>query len=224
MNYGEIEIIEETTGYAFKNKSLLERAFTHSSYANEHGLPSYERLEFLGDGVLGLIIAEKLYKGEGDEGVMTVKRSMIVSSEPLEDAMLEMRLDKYIMFGNGEKKQDHSDSKVLADVFEALLGAIYLDGGYAEACSFIERSLGGRINDVMVSSSPINYKGRLQEYCQARKVGPVVYNVEESVAEGRPYFTAEVRAAGVTAAGTGKRKRDAEQNAARSALEKLSQI
>ena len=221
MNGKQTEKAEKIIGYAFKNKTLLERAFIHSSYANENNVESYERLEFLGDGVLGLIVAELLYEGSGDEGVMTVRRSRIVSSEPLEDATEKMGLDEFILYGKGERTQDHTDSKVHADVFEAVLGAIYLDGGYESAVAFVTRHLGDAISRA-VSSPQINHKGLLQEYCQADKLGGVGYTlVSEEERDGRPYFIAQVTAGGVTATGEGRRKRDAEQEAAKSALEKL---
>ena len=223
MTENEINKVEQLIGYAFTHKSLLERAFVHASYANEHGIPSYERLEFLGDGVLGLIIAELLYKTGGDEGVMTVRRSMIVSSDPLEDATRRAGLDHFILYGNGERANDHSDSKVLADVFEAVLGAIYLDGGYKAASDFVCRLLGERINEVAFGSDSINYKGRLQEYCRAHKLGDVVYELLcETDKNGRPYFCSRVTAGGVTAEGEGRRKKDSEKNAAKYALEKLA--
>ena len=221
MNGKQTEKAEKIIGYAFKNKTLLERAFIHSSYANENNVESYERLEFLGDGVLGLIVAELLYEGSGDEGVMTVRRSRIVSSGPLEDATEKMGLDEFIQYGKGERMQDHTDSKVHADVFEAVLGAIYLDGGYERAVAFVTRHLGDAISRA-VSSPQINHKGILQEYCQADKLGDVEYTlVSEDLRDGRPYFVSRVSAGGVTATGEGRRKRDAEQEAAKSALEKL---
>ena len=221
MNGKQTEKAEKIIGYAFKNKTLLERAFIHSSYANENNVESYERLEFLGDGVLGLIVAELLYERSGDEGVMTVRRSRIVSSGPLEDATEKMGLDEFIQYGKGERMQDHTDSKVHADVFEAVLGAIYLDGGYERAVAFVTRHLGDAISRA-VSSPQINHKGILQEYCQADKLGGVEYTlVSEEERDGRPYFVSRVSAGGVTATGEGRRKRDAEQEAAKSALEKL---
>lgn len=105
MNGKQTEKAEKIIGYAFKNKTLLERAFIHSSYANENNVESYERLEFLGDGVLGLIVAELLYEGSGDEGVMTVRRSRIVSSGPLEDATEKMGLDEFIQYGKGDARR-----------------------------------------------------------------------------------------------------------------------
>lgn len=214
---------EKIIGYAFKNKDLLERAFVHSSYANEHRVPSYERLEFLGDGVLGLIIAEKLYCASGDEGVMTVRRSLIVSSEPLEDVTEKSGLGDHIKFGNGEKAHDHSDSKVYADVFESVLGAIYLDGGYEEAVRFVDKMLGDRINEVMRAGDSGNGKGELQEYCQFKKMGGIRYEtLSESRKNNRPYFTVCVYVGDKRLAeGCGYRKKEAEHDAARSALKIL---
>ena len=214
---------EKIIGYAFKDKNLLERAFIHSSFANEHRVPSYERLEFLGDGVLGLIIAEKLYRASGDEGVMTVRRSLIVSSEPLEDVTESSGLGEFIKFGNGEKSHDHSDSKIYADVFESVLGAIYLDGGYNEAVRFVDKMLGERIHEVMSSGKNKNQKGELQEYCQSEKLGPIKYvTAGEETRNNRPYFRVFVYVNGEKiAAGSGYRKKDAEHDAARSALKIL---
>lgn len=218
--------IEKIIGYAFKNKDLLERAFVHSSFANEKHVPSYERLEFLGDGVLGLIIAEKLYRSTGDEGVMTVRRSLIVSSEPLEDVTEKSGLGEFIKFGNGEKGHDHSESKVYADVFESVLGAVYLDGGYAEAVRFVDKMLGNRITEVMKSGKNTNHKGDLQEYCQSERLGDVKYETTgEEIKNGRPYFTVCVYAGGKRIAnGSGYRKKDAEHEAARSALKILKSL
>ena len=217
---------EKIIGYAFKDKDLLERAFVHSSYANEHRIPSYERLEFLGDGVLGLIVAEKLYRSSGDEGVMTVRRSLIVSSEPLEDVTEKSGLGEFIKFGNGEKCHDHSESKVYADVFESVLGAIYLDGGYAEAVRFVDRMLGERICEVMRAGKSENSKGDLQEYCQQKKCGEIRYEtVSEGKKDGRPYFTVCVYVGDKRIAdGDGYRKKDAEHEAARYALKILKRL
>ena len=223
MTEKDISKIENIIGCAFKDKTLLERAFVHSSYANEHDVCSYERLEFLGDGVLGLIVAEMLYKADGDEGVMTVRRSMIVSSEPLEDATVAAGLSEFVLYGNGERNNDHSDSKVLADVFEAVLGAVYLDAGYEKAAEFVERFLGDRIREVMTSGKR-DYNGELQEYCQAHKLTLAEYGVTESERDGRPHFTATVTAAGVTAPSASRRKRAADQEAAEYTREKLHEL
>lgn len=215
--------IENIIGYAFKDKTLLERAFVHSSYANERGIESYERLEFLGDGVLDLIVTERLYGTDDDEGAMTEKRARIVSSPPLEDAVEKLGLGKFLKFGEGESRQPHSQRKVLADLFESIVGAIYLDGGYEDAKTFVFAVLGDRIDETVKSRKSDNDKGALQEYCQAERLGDVKYEV---LARGgkphSPQFTIGVTVGGKSyAQGQGCRIKDAEREAAKKALEIL---
>lgn len=219
-----IDKIENIIGYAFKDKTLLERAFIHSSYANEHNIESYDRLEFLGDGVLGLIVAESLYFVGENEGDMTVKRSLIVSSRPLEDCITELGLDKFLIFGEGESKQVHAHRKVLSDVYEAILGAIYLDGGLNSARKFVTATLGERITEVLQKEETQNYKGELQEYCQAHRLGDVrYYTVDCKGPDHAPQFTVEVSIGGkVYAKNTGLSTKEAQRSAAKSALEILT--
>lgn len=215
--------IEEIIGYAFKDKTLLERAFIHSSYANERGEQSYERLEFLGDGVLGMIVAEKLYGTESNEGDMTEKRARIVSSAPLENATQVLGIGQYIKFGAGESKQSHTRRKVLADLYEAITGAIYLDGGYEEARSFVFRTLGNLIEETIKRPFDGNSKGELQEYCQAKKLGAIDYPlISRGGKPHEPSFTVGVTVGGKKyAEGKGCRIKDAEREAAKIALEIL---
>lgn len=215
--------IEEIIGYAFKDKQLLERAFIHSSYANEHGIGSYERLEFLGDGVLGLIVAEKLYGTDDDEGDMTEKRARIVSSEPLEAATEKLNIGQYMLFGTGESRQSHARRKVLADLFEAVTGAVYLDGGYEAARDFVFRALGERIDAALKCADAGNSKGDLQEYCQAEKLGAVEYELlEKGGKPHEPIFAVCVKIDGKKyGEGKGCRIKDAEREAAKNTLEIL---
>ncbi len=217
---------EKIIGYAFKDKKLLERAFVHSSYANEHGIESYDRLEFLGDGVLGLVIAERLYSFGDDEGDMTEKRSRIVSKEPLLRAVERLELERFMLFGAGEKRQSHAHRKVVSDLFESIVGAIYLDGGYAAAEEFIVRELRDTIDAVRTSKASGNAKGDLQEYCQSReelkglKIG--YETVERSGSDHDPRFRVRVSLGGeALAEEIGSSKREAERKAAKSALKIL---
>lgn len=223
MKTESVANIEKIIGYAFKDKKLLERAFIHSSYVYEHGGESYDRLEFLGDSVLELIVAERLYAFGETEGEMTARRARIVSSRPLEECVVELGLNAYLVFGAGESRQEHTRSKVLSDLYEAILGAIYLDGGLREAQRFVSDTLGERIAEIVQSADVGNSKGELQEYCQARKWGMPVYAVSRSGGkEHCPTFFAEVSIDGkAVGSGSGAKKREAEQNAAKSALEKL---
>lgn len=229
MNNTDNNIARETEkiiGYAFKDKTLLERAFTHSSYAHEHGVESYDRLEFLGDCVLGLVIAERLYSLGETEGEMTEKRARIVSREPLERVIDNLGLEKYLRFGAGEQKQSHVHRKVLSDLFEAIVGGIYLDGGYNEASGFILRTLRSTIDDICKSATSGNEKGDLQEYCQGRgdlKNRKIRYDtIGKSGSDHDPLFNVRVFVGeDMLAEGTGKSKRDAERQAAKSALKIL---
>lgn len=216
--------IENIIGYAFKNKTLLERAFIHSSYANEHGVESYDRLEFLGDGVLDLIIAEMLYFAGNDEGDMTVKRSLVVSSAPLEECVTDMGLDKFIIYGEGESKQPHRHRKVLSDIYEAVLGAIYLDGELTEARKFVRNTLESRMSEILRKTDMKNYKGELQEYCQANHLGEVTYTtVTRKGPDHAPVFTVEVGIGGkILASAEGTSTKAAQRSAAKTALEILS--
>ena len=213
MNIPEIEKI---IGYTFKDKTLLECAFTHSSYANDNGTASNEQLEFLGDGLLGFIVAEKLYATHSDEGEMSVKRAALVEWKALSPVIDSYKLSKHIRFGLSEIKKDHSGTKVLADVFEAIIGAAYLDGGIDAA-----KSLVFRLIDVNIRS--VNYKGDLQEYVQQYKLGDIKYTQTGVVGSAHmPEFEVAVSVGGqIFGEGTGKRLKDAEAVAAEKALEKI---
>ena len=213
MKSQTINEIENIIGYAFKNKVLLERAFIHSSYAHEKNVESYDRLEFLGDGVLGLVIAEKLYTCGNDEGDM------------LEELSENLGLNKYILFGAGERKQTHTRRKVLADVVEAIIGGIYLDGGYEKAKDFIYKHLNDRIKEVLFGDVNENPKGALQEYCQARKLGNIEYRVlSKSGTHHEPYFVVGAFLNDKEMSrGEGSRIKEAEKISATKALKKIIQ-
>ena len=211
--------IEKIIDYVFKDKTLLEKAFTHSSYANENGVTSNEQLEFLGDGLLGFIIAEKLYADAADEGKMSVKRAALVNYSQLGKIMNRTGLSAYIRFGLSEVNQDHTDKKVLSDAFEALVGAVYIDGGIRAAKSLVL----GLMGDDIINIRSINYKGDLQEYVQQYKLGNIEY-IQTSVfgSAHMPEFAVTVSVGGqVCGEGCGKRLKDAEAEAAKTALEKI---
>lgn len=134
---------EALIGYVFTDKSLLECALTHSSYVNECGGQSNERLEYLGDSILNFIVAEMLFNATpDDEGVLTELRKELVSKSPLAAAVREMGLIKYYRMGKGAKSEfNKAKDKPVSNIFEAVLGAVYLDGGMDEAKSFVKRNL-----------------------------------------------------------------------------------
>lgn len=218
------DIIERIIGYNFKNKRLLERAFTHSSYANEHTALSNEQFEFLGDGLLGFVVAEKLFGCGLLEGDMTVKRAEIVSTPPLCRIMDSFKLTEHICFGQGEAGKDHTGKKVLADIFESMVAAVYLDGGFDAAKKVILGLLSEEMSAVITGKKEAsNHKGELQEYVQKYKLGRIEYRQSGiSGDDHEPDFKAEVAIGGeVFGEGRGKKLKDAEQQAAKAALEKI---
>ena len=143
MRESELSEVEKIIGYVFKNRSLLNQALTNESYVNEHGGTGNERLEFLGDGLLNFIVAEMLFNATpDDEGVLTELRKELVSKSPLAAAVREMGLIKYYRMGKGAKSEfNKAKDKPVSNIFEAVLGAVYLDGGMDEAKSFVKRNL-----------------------------------------------------------------------------------
>lgn len=212
----EIAAIGRKIGYVFKDKALLETCFTHASYANAHGTANNERLEFLGDAVLGFLAAEALFEGtEQDEGRMTELRQKMVSEKPLRAVVESAGLDRYLLCGG----KDVAGGKAVSSLFEALTAGIYLDGGMEEARRFVQRSL---FPYVRQAAAERNDKGDLQEFLQARGEARAVYTViAQEGAPHMPRFRVEASAMGKRAQGEGKSKAEAEKAAARSLLEKL---
>ena len=222
--------LEEKLGYRFRDRGLLRTALTHSSYANEkHSdqTQSYERLEFLGDSILGLVTAEFLYAHEPalPEGQMTRLRAELVCEASLHRTALSLSLGDYMRLGRGEEHTGgRTRPSILADMVEAVIAAIYLDTGMDEARRFI---LGHVLKDAEISDAHrgADYKTRLQELVQRRSDQHISYVLtEESGPDHDKRFTFEVRINGVTAGtGCGRTKKEAEQMAACRALESLSE-
>ena len=217
---------EEKLGYSFSDKALLRTCFTHNSYANEHGVESNEKLEFLGDSVLSFTVAEHLYKTcSGDEGDLTKLRAGLVSTLPLSRAACDCGLDKFMLLGEGEKKNGVRDT-MCENLFEAIVGGIYLDGGVEKAKKFIYDKLINASAGGTLGKSPLNidYKSRLQEMVQAgRKKGRIEYVVlGKNGPDHAPTFTCGVNIDGaLIASGDGSSKKNAEQKAAEKAINKL---
>ena len=213
----QITEIENIIGYKFRDKKLLECAFTHSSYAHEHGGESNEKLEFLGDSVLNFVVAELLYlTSMEDEGAMTVSRASIVSREPLAAAIEKLGLLDFLRLGAGINTTRNWSDKFKSNLFEAVLAAIYLDGGIENAKHFVFNHLG---RDIAYAST-IDYKSRLQEYKQSKLNNlDLVYKTEDN---GKKLFVSKVFIGGeLMGEGTGKKKKLAEREAAKQALGKL---
>ncbi len=218
--------LEKRLGYAFGDKGLLETALTHSSYANERkGMSSNERLEFLGDSVLGFCAAKticRLYP-EMPEGEMTRLRAELVCEASLHHTAEKLGLARYLRLGrNEEGNGGRQRVSIQADAVEAIIAAMYLDGGFSAAEHFIEENI---LKDVRSGRRPVrtDYKTQLQEILQKEGGAAPVYSiVAESGPDHNKSFTACVLLHdGVTAQGSGKSKKEAEQNAAKAALQLL---
>lgn len=221
--------LEEKLHYKFKDRSLLENALTHSSYANEvrHGLSSNERLEFLGDSVLSIVVSEHLYRRfpKMPEGELTRLRASLVCEKALCGFSRELGLGAYLKLGRGEDKGGGRErDSILADAFEAVLAAIYLDGGFEPArrhvMNFVLRELSGHDEDAFK-----DYKTALQEIIQRNPEESVTYYLTgESGPDHDKRFTVEVHLnSNVIGTGVGKNKKQAEQMAAKQALELMGE-
>lgn len=212
--------LEEVLGIHFNNKSLLTEALTHSSYGNEHNTPYNERLEFLGDAVIELLMSQYLYlKSEISEGQMTKKRAQSVCEEALVKYADKINLKEYMLLGHGEELSNgRNRPAIIADCFEAVFGAVYLDQGYFVTYELFEKLV---IPHLDLLNDIKDYKSTLQEYVQSFK-NTITYELisEEGPAHDKTY-TVKVLMDGVTLGiGIGKTKKEAEQNAAKEALEK----
>lgn len=223
-----MQMLESRIGYQFHNPHLLETALTHSSYANERHeeeTVSYERLEFLGDAVLGLTAAEFLYAHEPPlpEGRMTKLRAELVCENSLHRTALALGLGEFMRLGRGEELTGGRErASILADMVEAIIAAIYLDGGMDEAKKFIMTQVlsGAEISEDHPSA---DYKTALQEFVQRNGEVQIRYvPVSESGPDHNKTFTFSVSVDGEPVGeGSGKTKKEAEQMAARRALERL---
>ncbi|MGX7012869.1 ribonuclease III [Vagococcus silagei] len=223
------KLVKENYDIVFKNIDLLNQAFTHSSYVNEHRhleLSDNERLEFLGDAVLELIISEYLYQHNQDlpEGKLTKLRATIVCEESLASFAKECQFDQCIRLGKGEENSKGRErASLLCDLFESFLGALYLDQGAEAARTFINQVVIPKI-EAGAFSHEMDHKTALQEILQKNGDVSIVYDLinEEGPAHER-IFSVEVSADGsVLGMGSGKSKKGAEQKAAQVALFNLS--
>lgn len=206
-------------GYTFKDKELLKTALSHSSYANETRGESNERLEFLGDSVLSLIVSDYLFKAlkDIDEGELTKLRASLVCEKSLAEFARQIKLNEMLLLGKGEKSTGGADRpSLLSDAFEAVLAAIYLDGGMQPARKFVMRF----IKDKVYGGSFKDYKTALQEVIQQNPEEQLTYAlVGESGPEHDKQFTVEVHLnSNVIGRGVGHSKKNAEQQAAKQAL------
>ena len=226
----EFDELQQRIGYRFKDRGLLEHALTHRSRAAEDasgGVADNESLEFLGDAVLGLVVAETMFRKYPtyNEGQKSKVKAAVVSTQSLARHAEQLGLGDHLILGRGEEKTGgRYKQALLADGYEALIAAIYLDGGLAEAASFLERELGDAITSGAGDTVGQDYKSALQERLQALGRPLPEYRVAgEAGPDHRKMFSIEVVVAGeVLGSATGKAKKEAEQEAARLALAKFA--
>ncbi len=225
--------LERRLGYRFRRRELLERALAHRSFANEQGLEhNYERLEFLGDAVLGLVTAEWLFLEHSDvaEGRLSVHMSRLVSEAVLADFARGLQLGEFVRLGVGEERSGGRDKdSILSDCLEAVLGAAFLDGGWKVARRLVRTMLdgdgGGEAAGETAGEAQRDPKGRLQELAQARGLALPEYRLLESRGpDHEKTFVTECLVAGEPLArGAGRTKKRSQQRAAAGALEVLVQ-
>lgn len=222
-----IKEFEKTIDYKFKNKKLLERALTHSSYNREKNTrhQDNERLEFLGDAFFDAIISTELFKKMEDsaEGRLTKTRALIVCEDSLAGVARKIGVGRHILMGHGEELTGGRErNSTLADAMEAVIGAIYLDGGYKAARDFVLRKFDDIINEAVEGRLFSDYKSEIQEVLQ--KSGhnkPIVYEIdrEEGPDHDKTFFVHLSYNGRILGKGKGKSKKEAEQSAAKTALD-----
>ena len=221
--------LEQRSGYVFRDKSLLFHAMVHSSYINEHHMKredNNERLEFLGDSILGMVVADHLYRSHPDlpEGDLTRTRAALVCEESLVQVARELGLGEYLRLGKGESSGGGRERpSIQADAVEAVLAAIYLDGGIGSARKFIQKYILSR--EIAGLTKPLDHKTALQELVQLESGQVLQYRL---VGEEGPYhnkrFFVEVDLNGKSVgSGSGRSKKEAEQMAAQAAISTLEE-
>ncbi len=218
--------IEQKIGYTFKNKDYLEKALAHSSFANERHSESNERLEFLGDSVLSLVVSENLFlaHSKNDEGDLSKIRASLVCEQGLFGLAKKIGLPEYIKLGRGEELSGgRQRPSLVSDAFEALLAAIFLDSNFETAKKWLLSVMEDELSKVSGKQMFGDYKTMLQEHTQKGARGKVTYElISESGPDHNKHFVCAVLVDGEhIAKGEGKSKKEAEQEAARNALEIL---
>lgn len=224
MEFGQFE---KKIGYEFRNKRLLEQAFTHRSYLNENresGREHNERLEFLGDAVLELAVTEFLFAQypTNPEGDLTAYRAALVNTVSISDAAAKLGMNDFLLLSRGEARDTgRARQIILANAFEALIGAMYLDSGYPAAKDFIAKQLFYKTEEVVAKRLWQDAKSRLQEVAQEKmKVTPVYQLLDQSGPDhDRTFVVGAFLGAAKVAQGEGRSKQEAEQAAAEKALQ-----
>lgn len=228
MTLPEFSILEKKININFNDKNLLKQAFTHRSYINENKQITNdhnERLEFLGDAVLELVATSFLFKKypKRHEGELTSFRAALVNTNTLSEIASKLGFNDFLLLSKGESKDTgRARQYILADTFEAVIGAIYIDQGYDVAFKFIDENLLGLTDEIVKTGSWIDAKSFFQEKSQELlSVTPLYETIQEEGPDHNKYFTVAVKIKDETiATGKGKSKQEAEQEAARNALAK----
>ncbi len=207
------------------SEELFDRAMRHRSAAENSVADSYERLEFYGDAVLGLIVAQYLYEHhpDWDQGIMSKARSSVVQENPLAETAKRLKLDELLILGPGEESTGGRDRpSILCDIFEAVIGAIYIESGLEKARWFVLEQLSPYLQQVSAGDvSPHDHKSRLQEVAQAmwRQTPTYKVAIENGQAHDRRFTVQVIFENEIMGEGSGRSKKDAEQSAAKDALE-----
>lgn len=228
-NMSKLKDLEGEIGYTFREPGNLVLALTHSSYANEKkaaGLKSNERLEFLGDSVLNIVTSDYIYRNypELPEGEMTRTRAAVVCEASLTRCAEKIRLGEYLFLGKGEENTGgRTRSSILSDAFEALIGAVYIDGGISDARGFILRYMEDIYQDIDRQNVFRDYKTMFQEIIQKQSDQKISYRIlDERGPDHDKTFTAQVLVGNEPyGEGTGRSKKEAEQNAAKDAINSM---
>ncbi|MBP7074798.1 MAG: ribonuclease III [Rhabdochlamydiaceae bacterium] len=225
-----LSAVESRLGYTFQNKKLLKQAFTHRSYFNEHRgevEEHNERLEFLGDSILGLLVSDYLYHHlpSQAEGELSRLRAHLVEAGCCARLLQKLDLGEFVQLGRGERMNEgRGRETILADLFEALLGAVYLDGGMEEAKKFFWGHFKDEIEKILAHPAR-NWKAELQDYSQKKYQRPPLYKVlrEEGPDHSKMFVIGAYLDDQEIGQGTGSSKKEAEQSAAQNAIETMKQ-
>ncbi len=223
----DFSILEKNLGLKFNNKDILVQAFAHRSYLNENqdfNLEHNERMEFLGDAVLELVVSENLYKNypEKPEGDLTNWRAALVNAKMLSSIAEELELNDFLLLSRGETKElGKARAYILANTMESLIGAIHLDSGYAKAQEFIEKYIMKELPKIIENKLYKDAKSQFQEEAQERAgITPAYKVIEESGPDHKKNFTVGIFLGNeMIAKGQGSSKQEAEEQAAKNALE-----
>ena len=221
MDTAKIEAIERKLQYTFNNKLLVEQAFTHSSYGNQEHIADNERMEFLGDAILGYITSEYLFANyeKSSEGNLSAMRAKLVSADNLGKIVDSLGLIQYLQMVNGSGANSELSRKTEANLFEAVLCAIYLDGGISCAKEFVLRTMGDSLRNASQTLKK-DSKTLLQEYCQKHKLTLEYKAIARSGPDNKPIFRYELYINGEPkSVGEGSSKKVAEQDAASKIVE-----